>query len=464
MPRLSFLICLRRITLTLIILVAMLIGTKTATAGDRWPCAQQPSGSVGRTHVAPIHPHVPPHQPRQIDPDTGMPMDPSRVPMPPDTTPSDAPPSTTQDFADTPATDLAFSAPEPGLGSPDVAFAAPNIIGDFFGSAGSQIMFNPGALPEFSGTGATVTVPNPAASVVGRQKLAENTSPIPRDRVFLNYSYFDDVPLQDSGVGVHRLTPGIEKTFCDRMASFQIQFPMATTLDSDLALFGDTDDDKYEFGNINLALKGVLYQNETSLLTAGLAVTLPTADDLTVQSNGIDVIRSENEAVHLLPFLGVAMADPEGLFVQGVVQLDIDPNGNPILINNGNSLQSLGDLKDPTFLYADLSVGYWLMRDYSAQCVTGVAPVLELHYNRSLESSDTLAGPGGSKVGASRDIEVLNLVLGTTFELNNTSTLTLGYSTPLSTTDRQFDGEFRVLFNHYYSGLGTGVRRYVPNF
>jgi len=452
MPRLSFSLSLWRAGL------ALSLFASASLAGEYyWPCVRQPCQTQDRQHIAP-----PPTDPAPLDPapmDPG-PLDPSVDPM----MPPAAPPAASQDFADGSAS-LAFSAPEAGIGSPDVAFAAPNIIGDFFGSAGSTLTFNPGSLPAFSGTGAMVTVPNPSASVVGRQKLAENTSPIPRDRVFINYSYFDDVPLQDSGVGVNRITPGFEKTFLDGMASFQVQVPMATTLDNDVTLFGSTDDDDFQLGNINLALKGILHQTDTCMFTTGLAVTLPTADDLSSRTtSGAEVVRSENEAVHLLPFLGMAMADPEGLFVQGVLQLDIDPNGNEILINDGSRLRSLGNLEDPTFLYADLSVGYWLMRDRSAPYVTGVAPVLELHYNRSLESSDTLSGPGGSQVGSETDIEVLNLVFGTTFELCSSSTFTLGYSTPLTTRDRQFDGEFRLLYNYYYSGFGSGVRQFVPNF
>ncbi len=62
-------------------------------------------------------------------------------------------------------------------------------------------------------------------------KLSENTSPIPRDRVFVNYSYFDNVPLQQGGVDVNRFVPGFEKTFFNGITSVEVRAPMASTLD-----------------------------------------------------------------------------------------------------------------------------------------------------------------------------------------------------------------------------------------
>ena len=66
--------------------------------------------------------------------------------------------------------------------------------------------------------------------VVGQVKLAEGFSPIPQDRVYFNYSYFNQVPLSASGVNVNRFTPGFEKTFWDRLASVEFRTPMASTL------------------------------------------------------------------------------------------------------------------------------------------------------------------------------------------------------------------------------------------
>jgi hypothetical protein len=383
---------------------------------------------------------------------------PQAVPLPGET------PSAAQDFANA---DLSFASAPVGIGSPDVAFSAPNIIGDFFGSGSSTTVIGSSSDPmhSFGHSGSTLVIPSPSASVVGRQKIAENTSPIPRDRVFLNYSYFDDVPLEEGGVNVNRLTPGFEKTFFNKMASFQMQFPMALTLNSDVALLSNTDTDQFEFGNINMALKGIVYQDSDWLFSSGLAMTVPTADDLSYRlPNGTELIRARNDSVHLLPFLGAVTADPNGFFLQGFLQLDFDVNGNAIHVDDGAGLNGIGDLNDPTFLFADIAAGYWLTRNYSGRGVTGIAPIVELHYNRSLESTEALTSAGGTTVGSiDNNIELLNLVLGTTIELNNTSTMTFGYATPLMGSDRQFDGEIRVLFNYYFGGPGGAFRQFVPN-
>ena len=63
-------------------------------------------------------------------------------------------------------------------------------------------------------------------------KIAENTSPMPRDRLIFDYGYFDNVPLAPGGVNVNRLTLGFEKTFLDGMMSFELKAPMASTVDS----------------------------------------------------------------------------------------------------------------------------------------------------------------------------------------------------------------------------------------
>src|SRR5262249_14312798 len=83
-----------------------------------------------------------------------------------------------------------------------------------------------------------VTVPNPSnGGAVGRTKIADDNSPLPRDRFILDYDYFDNVPLSRQ-TGVHRFSPGIEKTFLDQSASIEVRLPFAATLSSDVTTAG----------------------------------------------------------------------------------------------------------------------------------------------------------------------------------------------------------------------------------
>lgn len=308
-----------------------------------------------------------------------------------------------------------------------------------------QHQFTPGQI--------VINAPNPGGGGgVGRVKIAENNSPLPRDRVFHNYSYFDNVPLTTTGVDVNRFIPGFEKTFFRGMASFEMRFPFAATLDSVIVADGDLNTSEVEFGNIGIPLKLLLCQNSNLALSIGLQVALPTADDTEVQlANGTPLVRIENESAHLMPFVGLLLTPNERLFMQAFVQVDTDTKGNPVLVTDfAGGLVPVGSLDDVTFLYVDLSMGYWLIRGDHPHGLTGVAPTLELHINTALDDPQDFQA-GNLRVGNfNTPLDSTNLVVGTMFEWSQNTTLTLGYATPVSGDDRQFDGELRVIFNHRF--------------
>ena len=180
---------------------------------------------------------------------------------------------------------------------------------------------------------------------MGRQKIGENGSPLPRDRVFFNYSYFDNVPFTRQGIDVNRFTPGIEKTFIDGNASIEVRFPFATTLESDIVSDGPTGTSATEFGNITMYLKGLLVQTSENAVGAGLGIALPTADSMTVSmADGTPQVVISNEAVHLMPYIGgVRQTNSSPMFVQGFLQFDFDLNGNPVFADGGGgTLNAVG--------------------------------------------------------------------------------------------------------------------------
>jgi hypothetical protein len=343
----------------------------------------------------------------------------------------------------------------------------PNMLGDFFGAGtetlivrGNQLLnANPGDTfdPATLGTGAVnrFLVLSPGSSVVGRQKAADNNSPMPRDRVFLNYNYITNASLQAGGVDVHRLTPGWERTFLDEMLSLEIRVPMAMTLDSDFSITGGSSRDQAELGNVNLAVKTVLHSTNECLISAGLAATVPTANSLRYfNANGRELVRVDNDAVHLLPYLAAAWTDG-GFFTQGFLQADFDLNGNPVLIDNGTKLRGAGEFRDASNLYLDLGAGYWLIKDRQGGLITGIAPTLELHYNTSLNPTDnSVISPSGIRFdGDQSQVEIMNFVVGATFQLAGRNSIAVGYAKPIATgVDEQFASEVRVLFNYDFGG------------
>lgn len=304
-----------------------------------------------------------------------------------------------------------------------------------------EYMFRPDAV--------IVNVPSPGGGgAVGRVKIAENNSPIPRDRVFFNYSLFHNVPLTSQGPEVNRYTPGFEKTFWNGNASVELRVPFASTLDSNLVA-GVTNGSNTEFGNATGILKLLLWSNDNWAFAGGLGVNAPTADDVVVSlPNGRPLIAINNDAFHLQPFLGLLWTPSDRFFAQGFAQVDVDIDGNPVWADLQNlGLERFGRLKDATLMIADVGIGYWIYRGASRR-VTGLAPVWELHYSRSLEDQDVLQ-QGGFVIGNSgQDVDVLNTTVGLNVELFNYALLTAGYTAPLSDdTDRQFDGEFRLMCN-----------------
>ena len=312
--------------------------------------------------------------------------------------------------------------------------------------------------------GYVVAVASPGSGGgVGRTKIAENTSPMPRDRLIFDYSYFDNVPLAPGGIGVNRFNVGFEKTFLDGNMSFELKAPMASTVDSTTVQGFAVGQRNGEFGNLALAVKALLRETETWAVSGGLQLGLPTADDArVVLPDGTPLLEIQNDAVHVAPFLGVLWSPSERLFSQGFLQCDIATNGNAVLVNpDGWRLSEVGRLNDANLLTVDWGVGYWAMRNSCRQqSLTGLAWTAELHWTRSLQSADLVeAGPwavtcadqaasGGDGDG---EIDVLNLTLGCHLAWRQKTLVTCGYAVPLYAGGADpFDGEFRVMVNHHF--------------
>ena len=138
----------------------------------------------------------------------------------------------------------------------------------------------------------STTCPLPGGAIP-RFKMAEDTSPLPVDRVYFNYDYYSNVPINANTVGanpnisLNAYTPGFEKTFFNGLMSVEVRLPMATTLDHDIFLDGSTRTAEGEIGNLGVVVKGLLFQWDTLAISAGLGIDCPTArDTICVASDG----------------------------------------------------------------------------------------------------------------------------------------------------------------------------------
>lgn len=326
-------------------------------------------------------------------------------------------------------------------------------IGDFFAPDGQAALMsgvNLGAGGTY--TGAFTDQPLSPGVGIGRFKTSDSNSPIPRDRLFLDYSLFHNARLTPNDINIQRFVPGIERTFIDGLTSIEVRLPIAMTLNS--ASFSDSnavDTQNTEFGNIGIAAKGILWSTDGFVLTSGLILQTPTADDIVFgNSAGEEAVVIRNTQYRLLPYLATLHYNDEW-FWQNYIQVDAAANGNKVYINNdGQQFDQIGVLEEQNYLYLDTSLSKWLHRDRRRQ--TGLAMTFELHYNTTINDSDRVSisdNRGNVQLGTSNfTADIVNMNIGPTF-LYGSTTMTVAYGTPL-TEDRGADGEMRVLLNRLF--------------
>lgn len=342
-----------------------------------------------------------------------------------------------------------------GQGALTAQNSVPAFLGDFFGGGSSTIMGDLNSDTPLAG----VTIPIPLSNSVGIMKLAENTSPIPRDRVFFSYNYFSNVNLVPGGTGVSRFTPGFEKTFLEGRTSVEFRVPMATTLGSNSTVDFNQgnvlyDSNRYQLGNLTTFFKALLLQDEQFAVSTGLGVSAPTASALRVNDNyGNQLALVNNQSWHLLPFVGGVYTPTDRLYVQGLMQLDIAANGSSVYVSNySGDLAKIGTRNDPAYLFTSVGSGYWFYEAADdSSLLTRAAIFSELHFNNSLEATDPVVGFGTAVGSQQHRIQTINAVIGTNLILDQNKSLLLGYVTPLGGgVDQSFSGEFRLLFNWYF--------------
>jgi hypothetical protein len=314
--------------------------------------------------------------------------------------------------------------------------AAPNMIGDFFGGGiyfQGDLVSNAGGDRPF--------------------KLSDNWQPLPTDRLYFNYHHFNAVTtgVNNAFVGTShaafdRYTMGIEKSFFDGLLSLDFRAPYASALDAtQVQNFTAGPLQNTEFGNVGLATKLLLFSRERFALSGGAGMTFPTGDDYRLfDMSGVEIASLQNESVHWQPFLGFVATPGGRLFLQGVMQLDIDVNGNPATINGVGA----GRIQSQTLLYSDVSMGYWVYENPNALILSGIAPLVELHYTTAVQDTDALFGEFTNVFNRQ---DYLNLTGGLAFAIGQQSYLTFATAMPLrSFPDRGFDAETGIQYVRRY--------------
>ena len=313
-----------------------------------------------------------------------------------------------------------------------------------------------------------VSVPSPASGgVVGRTKIADDNSPMPRDRLIFSFDYFNNVPLIDGGFDVYRYNLGFEKTFLDRRASIQVLFPIASTLDSNLTSNDDSiiGSRNTEFGNMSIALKYLFARNENWNFAGGLGFSLPTAPGTNLSGiNGTPILEIKNQSVILTPYVAALFTPTKNFFAQSWMAWGFDTNGNTVNgFQNGNSsFQKVGKLNNTSFMQVDAQIGYWVINpdDSNRRNLRGLAPFLELHYNGSMGDYDTVQSGMLSIRDNLGNYNELNLAAGFVTQIRDDLNVNIGAVVPLTGTfDRHFDYQVGVHVNYFFGA--TQKARYA---
>lgn len=328
------------------------------------------------------------------------------------------------------------------------------MIGDFFAGNG-QIIF----VPKLGSEGEVGGVLGPIPGAVNRAKISDDNCVLPVDRVFFLYDHFDNAILFQSpmvhALDVNRYTPGFEKTFFDGNASIELRVPFADTQNTDVFLNGEGAEEATEFGDMVLVLKGLAYRDSAVAFGGGVGFGLPTAPDsrIFVDSQSQPLFTIDNNAFHVIPFVGLLYTPSDRLFFQTFLEFDIDTTGNHV---EQFDVGRIGTLRDQDLLQTDLQLGYWWYRDPSARYLTGVAPTIEYHYTTTLQNASRVAGivDGGQFLFTSpaNRLDIHNLTLGLELQIGPRAVLNIAAILPLNVNNdnRQFDSEYFIQFNRFF--------------
>jgi hypothetical protein len=283
--------------------------------------------------------------------------------------------------------------------------------------------FIPAGQPLPRGLTLTSGVPptrSPAASIPvvarGAFKITENESPLPQDRFFVTYDYFNNLNagLRTFGMtqsNLHREVVGFEKTLLDGDASIGMRVPI-------LQVTGDPLLARSDIGATSFIFKYAFVNNRSTgnVLSGGLVITTPTGSDFLPAG---------------VPNINDAMIQP---FVGGRYLL-----GN-LYLQGFSSINVPTDSRDVVYLFNDLGTGYIAYRASGKdQWLTMVIPTLELHINTPLNHR-------GSNQAPIPGLDIVDTTAGVWFQFHQSSTFGVGGVVPL-TGPRPFDFQIFAQLN-----------------
>jgi len=302
--------------------------------------------------------------------------------------------------------------------------------------------FPPGKLP-------TPPSPRVASSLAPSTrgfKIGENQSPLPQDRVYFTFDYFNNLNAAQNrrfeapvdNLRAYRYIFGLEKTFDQGRGSIGIQLPLDTlTAESTIqGTFAKPGGSSTALNDLTIYAKYILKRNpETgSLISAGLAVTPATGPDTFAGASYLAAVHDTT----VQPFIGYLWRRGD-FYLHGFVAIDVPTS-----------------VRDVTMVYNDIGIGYYVYRNPDPYgFLTALVPTFEVHVNDPLTHGDF-----NNPLDLTGTADVVNLTYGISALIGPNSVFTFGVVTPV-TGPHPFSYELLGLINIRF-GRSRGARAPLP--
>lgn len=285
-------------------------------------------------------------------------------------------------------------------------------------------------------------------------KPSEHNKAIPDNRVYFAYSHFHNavatrieeplgVVVRNEESAIEQYLVGLESRFGNGLWSIELRMPFAGQHDFVFAGVRTAENHSGNIGNLSVLLKRLVYYDRDTSVVVGMGVETPTGSDFFSRTDAIN-LRISNDAVHLVPFVGLLHAPDDRWFLHGFVQVDVAANGNQITFVDAAGIGNGGKINDQTLLYVDVSLGRWFYRDQSAALITGVAGLVEAHYTGTLQNTEQIAAPlapppsGFTATNFANRMDVVNLTAAVHIEIARDTSLRAGGVFPITFGDNRF--------------------------
>lgn len=352
----------------------------------------------------------------------------------------------------------------------DQAPLVDDLIASNFGAANSQPAAVPGMLGDSYITGTAVQYALGGQTLRalvpygGRYKCADNTGPIPTNRVSFQYKHYNgalQAQLDDAGTvtsssgNIDSYILGVEKTFLDNWASLELRIPFYAGSIGIGDPGNESDLVSPKFGNLSFILKVLWSRSDTFALGGGLGIDVPTAGNahavLLDNQQTIDYLFRE---VYIAPFIAFLGTPRDDIWYQGVLQFSF--------VAGRNQVRSRGiidsDLAYPeqNLMFLTLNGGKWFYRDPSRSFMQGMAGILELNWTATLNDTAVVTdGALTTIANFANQQNVFNLSAGLHCQLTRLTNLRVAAVVPLRGSNngdpvaqnRYFDSEVSVQVN-----------------